>query len=70
MRRLHRRRPTMGLPQIRHLHLPRVRRDPPRVRRARLFRAVRTNGLLQGQRGAAHGGGGRERGLEKVLGRA
>ncbi len=36
--------PAMGLSQIRHLHLPHMRRPTPRARRTYLVRPLNTNG--------------------------
>ena len=44
-----------GLPQIRHLLLPRLLRHPPQPRRAHLLRAQRNHGRLQDRRSQTHG---------------
>lgn len=46
--------PAMGLPQVRHLHLPLVCGRPQGVRGAHLVRAVHLDGRLQGGRDRAH----------------
>ena len=38
--------PAMGLPQVRHLYLPHMRRPTPRVRRTYLLRSLHPNGQL------------------------
>lgn len=42
--------PAMGLAQIRHLHLPHLRRPAPRPRRPHLLRPLHPNGLVQARR--------------------